>query len=143
MGLDLGAVGSGTGSGVAAAMAMTGMRRVTTDLGLVKEPPPRAILRQKVPAMFGMISPKHHESAIEITHWAYGGLCGGAFGFVPQGLRRHRWAGPAYGLLIWAAFEGLLAPALGLEQARQERPMERLMFALDHVLYGVLVARAH
>jgi hypothetical protein len=143
MGLDLGAVRSGTGSGVAAAMAMSGMRRLTSELGLVDETPPRAILRQKVPALFGIVPNKHHEAAIEMIHWAYGGLSGGAFGFIPRGLRHHRWAGPAYGLLIWAAFEALLAPALGLEQAQRPRPMERFMFALDHVLYGLLVARAH
>jgi hypothetical protein len=143
MGLDLSAVPSGTASGVAAAMAMSGMRRLTTELSLVEETPPRAIMRQKAPVVFGIVPNEHHEAAIEIVHWAYGGACGGAFGFIPRGLRRHRWTGPAYGLLIWAAFEALLAPALGLEQAQRKRPIERLMFALDHVLYGLLVARAH
>jgi hypothetical protein len=143
MELNLKAVRSGTGSGVAAAMAMSGMRLLTTELGLVDEVPPRAIMRQKTPVVFGILPREHHQAAIEIAHWAYGGVGGGAFGLLPRRLRRHRWAGPAYGLFVWTVFEALLAPALGLEQARRARPVERLMFALDHVLYGLLVARAH
>ena len=143
MALNLKAVRSGAGSGVAAAMAMSGMRLLTTELGLVEEVPPRAIMRQKTPVVFGILPTEHHQAAVEIAHWAYGGVGGGAFGLMPRRLRRHRWAGPAYGLFVWAVFEALLAPALGLEQARRARPVERLMFALDHVFYGLLVARAH
>jgi hypothetical protein len=141
--VDSNAVPSGAASGVAAAMAMTGMRRLTTELGLVEEVPPKAVLRQKTPLVFGMVSREHHGAVIELVHWTYGGLGGAAFGLLPAGVRRHRWAGPAYGLLTWTMFEAVLAPALGLEQAKRPRPMERFMFALDHVLYGTLVARTH
>lgn len=66
-----------------------------------------------------------------------------AFGLLPLGVRRHRWAGPAYGLLAWTMFEAVIAPALGLDQAKEARPMERFMIALDHLVYGTPVARAH
>lgn len=137
------AVPRGAASGVAAAMAMTGMRRLTTELGLVEEVPPKAVLRQKTPLLFDMVSSEHHGAVIELVHWTYGGLGGAAFGLLPAGVRRYRWAGPAYGLLAWTMFEAVLAPALGLEQAKRARPMERFMFALDHLVYGTLVARAH
>ena len=140
---DFKEVPSGAASGIAAAMAMSGARRLTTELGLVEEVPPEAVLRQKTPLVFGMVSKEHHGAVIELVHWIYGGLGGAAFGLLPAGVRRARWAGPAYGLLAWTMFEAVLAPALGLEQAKRARPMERLMFALDHVLYGTLVARAH
>jgi len=40
-------------------------------------------------------------------------------------------------------FEAVIAPALGLDQAKEARPMERFMIALDHLVYGTPVARAH
>ncbi|MDQ3659709.1 MAG: DUF1440 domain-containing protein [Actinomycetota bacterium] len=140
---DSDAVSSGAASGVAAAMAMTGMRRLTTELGLIEEVPPKAVLRQKTPLLSGLVSKGHHGAVIELVHWTYGGMGGAAFGLLPAAVRRHRWAGPAYGLLAWTMFEAVLAPALGLEQAKRARPMERIMFALDHVVYGTVVARAH
>lgn len=139
---DLEEVPSGAASGIAAAMAMSGARRLTTELGLVEEVPPEAVLREKTP-LFGLVSKEHHGALIELVHWTYGGLGGAAFGLLPAGVRRKKWAGPAYGLLTWTMFEAVLAPALGLEQAKRARPVERFMFALDHVLYGTLVARAH
>jgi hypothetical protein len=140
---DLGTVRRATVTGIAAAMAMTGMRRLTTELHLVEEEPPRAILRQTAPHLFRLITEDYHEAAIELAHWAYGGLGGAAFGLVPDTVRRHTLAGPAYGLLTWALFEAVIAPGLGLEQARRSRTVERFVLALDHVLYGTLVARAH
>lgn len=37
-------------------------------------------------------------------------------------------------------FELSIAPVLGLEQATRIRAVERLMFAADHFLYGVILA---
>ena len=68
------AVPSGAASGVAAAMAMTGMRRLTTELGLVEEVPPQAVLRQKTPLLFDMVSREHDGAVVELVHWTYGGL---------------------------------------------------------------------
>ena len=45
-------VAHGALRGVIAAMAMTGMRAFTISVGLVDEPPPRAILRQKSRGLF-------------------------------------------------------------------------------------------
>ena len=54
---------------------------------------------------------------IEGAHWAFGAGGGAAFGALPRDWRRHRWAGPVYGLLVWLSFELGIAPALGLSQA--------------------------
>lgn len=132
--------------GVMAAMTMTGLRQITTGLGLVDQTPPDAVLKQRG---FGVLvkSPRlayflarRQVAVVELAHWGYGAGGGVAFALLPPSLLRRRWAGVAYGLATWVAFEVSVAPVLGLDQARQIRPIERLMFALDHVLFGVVLA---
>lgn len=41
----------GIARGVVAAMAMTGMRQVTTGLGLVEQTPPDAVFKQRAPGV--------------------------------------------------------------------------------------------
>ncbi|MFT3864464.1 MAG: hypothetical protein QM729_09335 [Solirubrobacterales bacterium] len=126
--------------GGVAAMAMTGMRVLTTELGLVEEPPPQAIFRQKARGLLRLVPRKRRRAAIELAHWGYGAGGGAAFGALPTAVRRQAWAGPVYGLAVWAGFEIGLAPLLGLEQAGQKRPAERAALALDHLLYGLILA---
>lgn len=123
--------------GVLGAMAMTGVRRVTTDLGLVQKPPPERVATE-VPGLFARIAPKHRETAIELCHWGVG--AGGAIGFaiLPAALRRRRWAGPAYGLAILGVFEAVIAPRLGFA-GRERTSTERLALAGDHLLYGIVM----
>lgn len=136
----------GVGRGTLAAMTMTALRQVTTGLGLVDQTPPDAILKQRA---FGVVvrSPRlafflatRQVALVELAHWFYGAVGGAAYTRLPPSMRRHRWAGTGYGLATWVAFELSVAPLLGLDQARRIRPMERLMFAVDHVLYGVVLA---
>jgi hypothetical protein len=122
-------------------MAMTGARVVTTHLGLVEEVPPREIAKKKAPHLIRRLRPKHRKVAVELLHWAYGSVSGAAFGALPRQLRASRLAGPAYGVLIWLLFEAGVSPLLGLRT--HERPVrERVALALDHALYGIVVARA-
>jgi hypothetical protein len=62
------------------------------------------------------------------------------FAVLPRALRKHPLSGPAYGLAIWLGFELGLGPLLGLQHARSPRPVSRAFLALDHVVYGVVVA---
>src|SRR5512132_1108006 len=55
--------------GVLGAMAMTGVRRVTTDLGLVRKPPPERIATESIPGLFARLAPEHPETVIELCHW--------------------------------------------------------------------------
>ena len=127
--------------GAIAAMAMTGMRAFTVGAGIVEEPPPRAILRQRA---------KGTAEARAAQPPPRGGRA------LPLELRRRRRrhvrdasrtrsgcvAGPAprYGLAIWAGFEAGIAPALGLSQAKRPRPLDRVGLALDHLLYGFVLS---
>jgi hypothetical protein len=132
--------------GSVAAMAMTGLRQVTTGLGLVEQTPPDAIFKQRAPGVLvrmprlAFYVAKHERAVIELAHWFYGAAGGGAFALLPRSVLRSNWAGPGYGLLTWVLFELSIAPVLGLEQAKKVRLTERLMFAADHLLYGVLLA---
>jgi hypothetical protein len=126
--------------GAIAAAAMTGMRAFTVDLGLVDQTPPQAIARQRAQGLLRRVPRRRRRAAIELAHWTYGAAGGAAFALLPADVRRRPWAGPAYGLGVWVAFELCLAPVLGLKQAKSQRPVERAALAADHLLYGLVLS---
>jgi hypothetical protein len=128
------------GRGAVAAMAMTGMRAFTVDMGIVEETPPEAILKKKARGLIRRVPRGRRRATVELAHWGYGAAGGVVFRLLPSGLRRRDWAGPAYGLLVWLGFEAGIAPVLGLSQARQLRLAERGALAADHLLYGLVLS---
>ncbi len=139
-------IANGVVRGIVAAMAMSAVRQVTTSFGLVQQTPPDAILKQRAlgilvrsPTLAYFVA-KRQVALVELAHWAYGAGGGAAFALLPSWLLRKPWIGPAYGVATWLAFELSIAPVLGLAQARRIRPIERLMFLGDHVLYGSILA---
>ncbi|MGI8864222.1 MAG: hypothetical protein ACR2JH_07455 [Solirubrobacteraceae bacterium] len=134
---------SGAARGAVGAMAMTGMRVMTTELGLVEQTPPDALRRQRARGLRALVrrAPrKHRRGLVEAAHWAFGAGGGAAFGALPRGLRRHPWTGPIYGLMVWLGFELGIAPVLGLSQAKRVRFVDRLALAADHLLYGLVLS---
>jgi hypothetical protein len=139
----VGDVLSGFAWGMVGAMAMTGMRVMTTELGLVEETPPQALSRQRargVRALLRRAPRKQRRGLVEAAHWAFGAGGGATFGALPRTIRHHPWAGPVYGLVVWLGFELGIAPALGLSQAKHLRPVDRLALAADHLLYGLVLS---
>jgi hypothetical protein len=132
----------GAGRGAVGAMAMTGMRVVTTELGLVEQTPPDAVSRQPhgARALLRRAPGKQHRGLVEVAHWVFGAGGGGVFGALPDVLRRRPWAGPVYGLAVWLGFELGIAPVLGLKQAKRVRLLDRLALAADHLLYGLVLS---
>ena len=126
--------------GAIAAQAMTGFRTFAVHAGLAERPPPVAIFREKARGLLKLVPRPRRPAVIELAHWAYGAVGGAAFGALPDTIRRRRWAGPAYGLALWALYEGVMAPALGLSHAKKPRPVERMVFAADHLLYGFVLS---
>jgi hypothetical protein len=127
-------------------MAMTGMRVITTELGLVEQTPPQAMSRQRARGLRSLVRRvprRQRRGVIEASHWIVGAGGGAAFGVLPAQLRRHPWAGPAYGVVIWLAFEMGVAPVLGLSQAKRVRALDRVALAADHLLYGAVLSTAH
>lgn len=137
---------TGLGRGVVAAMAMSAVRQVTTNFGLVQQTPPDAILKQRSLGLLvrqprlAYVVARRQVALVELAHWGYGGAGGAAFGLLPPSLTQPRWSGAAYGALTWLVFEISIAPVLGLTQARRIRIVERLAFLGDHLLYGFLLA---
>jgi hypothetical protein len=121
-------------------MAMTGLRTVTAAVGRQEQSPPEAIVEEKAPGLVQRLPERTRSAVIEAAHWTYGTGGGLVFGLLPAKVRTHPAAGPAYGLAIWLAFELGIAPALGVRHAHQRRVLWRALVALDHVLYGVVVA---
>ena len=126
--------------GAIAAMAMTGMRAFTGDLGIVEQSPPQAIFRQRARGLIRRVPRGRRRAAIELAHWGYGAAGGTGFALLPEAVRRRAWAGPAYGFAVWVGFEAVLAPALGLMQAQRLRLVERAALAADHLLYGLVLS---
>ena len=141
MGGDRDDIVAGALRGVVAAMAMTGMRRLTRGLGLVPEPPPEDVAEHAPFAarMIARVPPEHRGEAIEVGHWLYGAAGGALFGGLAPAHGRGRWVGPLYGLALWGFFETGLVPALGLDHGRTRGLVERVAVAADHVLYGAVV----
>jgi hypothetical protein len=138
--LDAGRIAEGAGRGVVGAMAMTGLRSFTESIGMLEEAPPRSILRQKFGGLF-RAAPKPERRALrELMHWGYGAAGGAAFAALPEETRARRWFGPVYGLVLWLGFELLQAPLMGLSQAKELRPLDRLALAVDHLLYGLVLS---
>ena len=142
-GSRLGDMLHGAARGAVGAMAMTGMRVLTTELGLVEQTPPQAVGRQRARGLRALLrrAPrKQRRGLVEVAHWAFGASGGAAFGTLPGAVRRRTWAGPAYGLVVWLGFELGLAPVLGLSQAKRVRLVDRLALAADHLLYGLVLS---
>lgn len=128
--------------GAVAAMAMTGVRNLAKGLGLIQSTPPERIvaeLEDDVAGALGPVPQNRRRATIELFHWAYGAGGGVVFALLPAALRRRRWAGPAYGVVVWAGFAAVIQPMLSLPSGRQGA-RDELVFLADHVLYGAIVA---
>lgn len=124
--------------GIFGAMAMSGLRTLAKELGLVGRTPPEAIAHEGIPDLFRQIAPKHRGAAIELAHWGYGAAAGIVYAALPDRLTRTQLSGTAYGLAIWITFEKAIAPMLGLTPPRTR--VERLVFVADHLLYGAVLS---
>jgi hypothetical protein len=126
--------------GLVGAMAMTGLRTVTAAIGPREKSPPVAIVEDRAPGLMRRLPERSHRATVEAAHWTYGTAGGLVFGLLPARVRRHPASGLVYGLTIWVLFELGIAPVLGIRYARQRRVLWRVLVALDHVLYGIVVA---
>jgi hypothetical protein len=128
-------------SGAIGAMAMTGMRTFTADLGLVRETPPQSIAKKRRPTGVLSYVPKSRRRAfVEIMHWSVGVTGGAIFGLMPDRLRRTPWFGPMYGLGILLSYDFGIAPLLGLKQSRSPKATEQAALIADHLVYGLILA---
>jgi hypothetical protein len=127
--------------GAIGAMAMTGMRTFTADIGLVRETPPQSIAKQRrASGVLSYIPKSRRRAAVEISHWSVGVVGGAIFGALPDPLRRAPWFGPVYGVGILVSYDFGIAPLLGLKQAKRPKPAEQAALIADHLLYGFILS---
>ena len=136
---DWGDVGHATIRGVVGAMAMSGVRNITSELGLIREPPPVAMAKRGSKGLLRSVPKKLRRPVVEVFHWQVGAAGGAAFALLPDGVRRQAWAGPAWGVLIQTTFGLVVAPALGLRQARRPSLREQAALLADHLVYGYVL----
>jgi hypothetical protein len=127
--------------GAIGAMAMTGMRTFTADLGLIRETPPQSIAKKRRPTGVLSYVPKSRRRAfVEVMHWSVGVTGGVIFGALPDSLRRAPWFGPVYGLGILLSYDLGIAPLLGLKQSRRPKAAEQAALIADHLVYGLILS---
>ncbi|HET7326139.1 MAG TPA: hypothetical protein VFJ14_02520, partial [Nocardioidaceae bacterium] len=120
-------------------MAMSGVRSLTANVGLLEQTPPERILEDQAPELMRRLDSGQRAAAAEVAHWAYGAGGGLIFGLLPARVRAHPLTGPSYGVAIWLSFELGIAPLLGIEYD-ERRVTSRLTLVADHVLYGIVVS---
>ena len=132
----------GARRGAVGAMAMTGMRVVTTEARAGRGTPPQAVSRQPGGAR-GSASSGAAPAASRLDRDRALGLWGRrrrSGRNAPKTVRARWLTGPAYGLLGWLGFELGIAPMLGLKQAKRVRPVDRLVLATGHPIYGLVLS---
>jgi uncharacterized membrane protein YagU involved in acid resistance len=126
--------------GIVGAMAMTGIRVFALNAGLIREEPPSRLTRKQAHGLLKRAPRKRRRMVVELVHWAMGGAFGVVFALLPEAIRRKRWSGPVYGVLVWLGFDGVVAPVLGLTERDWPKGRERLLFLVDHVLFGLVLS---
>ena len=127
--------------GAIGAMAMSGMRTFTVNVGLVRETPPQSIAkRRRVSGVLSHVPKSRRQATVELFHWTTGVVGGAIFGALPDPLRRAPWFGPAYGVGMLLSYDFGVAPLLGLKQSRRPNPVEQAALIADHLLYGLILS---
>jgi uncharacterized membrane protein YagU involved in acid resistance len=125
--------------GIVGAMAMSGVRQLASEAGVIREDPPARLVRKQAKGLLRSVPRRKRGAVVELIHWAMGAVFGLVFGLLPETIRRKPWAGPAYGFMVWLGFETMVSPALGLKQRRWPHGAERAVFVIDHLLFGLLL----
>jgi hypothetical protein len=89
------------------------------------------------------LPPQRAALVSDITHWAYGILCGALYGIAAESLDQPRtWYGLPFGAGVWAVDYAVL-PAAGLYKPIREYDRETLAkYLRAHLVYGTTTAAA-
>jgi hypothetical protein len=126
--------------GVIGALAMSGLRIIARDLGLIEKTPPEELADKPAEGLMAKVPPDKRSAAVGAIHCTVGASGGVGYGMLPDLVRQWSWSGPAWGVAIWLVYESAVAPALGLKHARRVPPAERATVIADHLLYGYVLS---
>jgi uncharacterized membrane protein YagU involved in acid resistance len=125
--------------GIVGAMAMTGVRQLASEAHVIREDPPARVARKQAKGLLRSVPHRRRGAVVELIHWGMGAVFGLVFGLLPERIRMQPWMGPVFGFLVWLGFETVAAPALGLKQRRWPHGAERIVFVIDHLLFGLIL----
>jgi uncharacterized membrane protein YagU involved in acid resistance len=131
-------IGGSAGVGCMSALRMAARRASLIDL----TPPQRTKDWLAEQIGFEPTGPASHHLADALIHIAVGVSAGAAYGAMVEDRRRTSLAvGAFFGLGVWAAAFGVVAPSLGITRSpRQGRWMETAVNVAAHLVYGTVTA---
>jgi uncharacterized membrane protein YagU involved in acid resistance len=136
-------IADGLIGGAAGAGCMSVLRMAARRWGLIDVTPPQAT-KAKLTEMVGMApdSGGAHHLLDSLVHLGVGLTGGALYGAVARPGRRPALAGGAlFGLGVWAAAFGVLAPALGITKSPFRATLkENAVNVGAHLLYGTAIA---
>ncbi|WP_084963525.1 DUF6789 family protein [Thermoactinospora rubra] len=126
----------GAAAGSMATTAMSTVMLAGDRLGLMKDQPPRRIVRR----VWGRTGEKPLAAA---AHLGFGSAGGALLSAVTRGRGVPAPVGAAYGLAIWlASYQGWV-PAIGaMPPAHRDRPGRQAVMIAAHIVYGIVLARS-
>jgi hypothetical protein len=132
-------------SGMIGALAMTGIRTLLVETGMVSEPLPHKVER-RLALRIGIADQMgaHYEDLLaQGQHLALGATFGAGYSLLRHRLNLPSSGGPLYGLFVYAVNVAGLGPALDLNRTpwRDDPPdVARQIFI--HLIYGLVTAQA-
>lgn len=131
----------GAAAGATATTAMSTVMLAGDKLGLMRDQPPKRVVRGLLPGH--PRTPKPGEKTLAaVSHLSFGSGAGALLGAVTRGGGVPAPVGAAYGLAIWlASYQGWV-PAIGaLPPAHRDDRGRQVVMIAAHVVYGVVLAR--
>jgi hypothetical protein len=133
---------TGAARGVVGALTMTGLRTLGSQVRLLDTgTPPESVAEEGLPQLVRPFPARWRPAVVDLMHLGYGAAGGAAFSLLPRRWRRRWYSGPVFGLVLWLGYITGIAPVLGLRIERRRDLREWAVLAVDHVLYGLVVAR--
>jgi hypothetical protein len=129
-------------AGTVATAAMSGLMLAGARAGLMREQPPKRVVRALLPGH--RHRPKPGERALgTLAHFAFGAASGALFGLLVGDRRPRIPAGVAYALALWVSgYQGWIPQLKIMPPISQDLPGRRAVMAAAHVVYGAALVLA-
>ena len=132
---------NGALAGLAATVALSGLRQAWSKMGLVFDTAPmQVVARVEEMGLVDDLSPSGRRLLTAFAHFAYGAGTGAAFGLLRRekgGPAEEAAVGSALGVLAWGAGWSSWLPLTGVHQAPWTQKTPRVLLpVLDHAVFG-------
>ncbi|GAA2352464.1 hypothetical protein GCM10010404_00090 [Nonomuraea africana] len=127
-------------AGAKATTVMSAVMLAGERAGLMRDQPPKRIVRGLLPGHPRLPKPGERQLAV-LGHYAFGAGAGALLGLVTRGRGVPVPLGVAYGLAIWlASYEGWVPAMAALPPVHRDEPGRPLVMAAGHVVFGSVLA---